>query len=504
MPDKHNVFTLESQEQSKPFYSESEYHELLARAEGKHNCHAACTGNCITDCLSECPKENHRNEYAIARRDANVWRMQAMAADMEMRGEEVTAPVRRPDSDKPLTLPRNRQGLWAALFELGYQMRRNTRSQAVEWQRDGGDWVAITDDKTAEIQESIAVNFVTEFRNQRSDKTEPLMFGSETWQRSLGAILSENRADPFVEWLESLAEWDGERRLNQWLSDAFEVRSDDDKVHDLAEWASRFILMGAVKRAYEPATKLDEMPVLIGKQGIGKSTAIKLLLPPEHREAWFGDSLDLSSHNKERAEALLGKVIVEISELTGMRKAEIESMKSFISRTDDGSVRLAYRRNPEPLPRRCIFVGTTNDRAALPNDPSGNRRLIALEVGKGPDVDRMRELIDDIREQLWAEAKARVEMFEQVWLPDSLKAVQAQNNEQHRYRDESIEDRLDGWLEGRDAFTTDECAIGIGLIKYGDVLSKSDQMRLANALRVSGYDRTRKQVDGRRANVWSA
>ena len=435
----------------------------------------------------------------LDKHDDGSWRLKHKGCNAHI----IKPPKRRPDKDNPLELTRNRRGLERALYGLGYDVRRNLRSQAIEWRRDYGDWRALVDDKRSQIEEQIAESYITPHRTGRTDKTEPLVFGRDTFPRALGAILYENRVDPFLEWLDDLPKWDGEPRLNYWLSDAFEIRSDDDGVHDLGEWASRFILMGAVLRAYQPAAKLDETPVLIGRQGIGKSTAIKMLLPPEHREAWFGDSLDLSARNKERAEALLGKVICEISELTGLRKAEIESMKSFLSRTDDGSVRLAYRRDPEPLPRRCVFVGTTNDTSALPNDPTGNRRFVAVELGYAYPVSEIRVLIDDMREQLWAEAKARVGMNEQVWLPEHLKGAQARINERYRYRDASVEDALDHWLDyGQSDFTTEDAAIGAGLIKYGERLSRNDQLRIANALRVMGYEQVRRLVDGKRKYVW--
>ena len=71
-------------------------------------------------------------------------------------------------------------------------------------------------------------------------------------------------------------------------------------------------------------------------------------------------ALHLASEPKARAEALLGRVLVECSEMAGSGRADLESLKAFLTRTDDGSVRLAYRRNPETMLRRCIIAGTTN------------------------------------------------------------------------------------------------------------------------------------------------
>ena len=142
------------------------------------------------------------------------------------------------------------------------------------------------------------------------------------------------------------------------------------------------------------------MPVLVGPQGVGKSHLLRAILPPEHPE-WFSDALHLAAHPKERVESLLGRVLVEVSEMAGAHRAEIQSLKAFLTRQDDGATRLAYRRNPEPMPRRAILAGTTNDAECLPNDPTGLRRFVPVEVPRGCDV---QAYLDPQRHQLWAEA----------------------------------------------------------------------------------------------------
>ena len=122
-------------------------------------------------------------------------------------------------------------------------------------------------------------------------------------------------------------------------------------------------------------------------------------------------------------------------------RAEIERIKSFISRQDDGSVRLPYARNSEPLPRRFILCGTTNRDDDLPNDPTGNRRLVSIVLKHGTDVEAY--FADGVREQLWAEALYRVrEKGERANLPRDLMRMQAERAEQHRERDDAIEDAV--------------------------------------------------------------
>ena len=283
--------------------------------------------------------------------------------------------------------------------------------------------------------------------------------------------------DPFIEWLESLGKWDKKPRLDSWLGEVFRT----DSGCELTKWASVFVLLGAVWRTYEPGTKLDEMPVLNGEQGCGKSTALRLLLPPEHPE-WFADGLHLASDPRTRVEALQGRVIVEASEMAGITRAELESLKTFLSRTDDGSTRLAWRRNPETMLRRCVFVGSTNNRNCPPNDPSGNRRFVVVNVrATERGAAGVRRYLGTNREQLWAEAHYLYRMGIPAHLPENLKDLQSEANEEHRRRDDILEDKLDAWLEDAPRqFTLEQAARGVGLIENGDGarLPMRDQTRL--------------------------
>ena len=279
--------------------------------------------------------------------------------------------------------------LEAALDKAGVRLRFNIRAQRTEMSRDGDPWQEMTDRSTADLRREIAERFQY---STTSRGPSQLHFGDASWKLWTDALLHRRECDPFKEWLDGLPTWDRLERARHWLSDVFEVENEGNQ---LVSWASQFILLGAVTRSYEPGTKLDEMPVLIGPQGIGKSTALRLTLPPDMPEL-FADGLHLAGNPKERTEALQGRVIVECAEMAGSTRAELESLKAFLSRVDDGSVRLAYRHNPETMLRRCIIVGTTNAPEPLPNDPSGNRRFVPVVLTSG-DVGRLRAYLDHNR-----------------------------------------------------------------------------------------------------------
>ena len=244
--------------------------------------------------------------------------------------------------------------------------------------------------------------------------------------------------------------------------------------------------------------------MLIGPQGAGKSTALRCLLPPEHPE-WFSDGLRLSADDKVRAEALQGRVIVEAAEMAGSTRAERESLKAFLSRVDDGSVRLAYRRNPELMLRRCVLAGSTNDPFCLPADPSGNRRFVVTRLeatGAGPAG--VRAYLDENREQLWAEALHRYHEEETAWLPQSLTDAQTEANHGAVQVDETLEDALleflDGW-SGSESFRLRDVRASLNL-RHNNGDAPTD-MRLGVELRRLGCESLGlRRINGQRGRWW--
>jgi hypothetical protein len=172
------------------------------------------------------------------------------------------------------------------------------------------------------------------------------------------------------------------------------------------------MLVAAVRRVRQPGCKFDEMLILENPtQGTGRSTALEILAV---NEDWYTDDLPLGIRGKELMEAISGIWIVEVGELSGIRKAEVQSVKATLSRRVDRA-RKAYGRLPTIAHRQSVFFGTTNDEEYL-RDVTGNRRFWPVLCGK-VDLAALRR---DIH-QLWAEAAtleasgASIRLAEELW-----------------------------------------------------------------------------------------
>ena len=416
--------------------------------------------------------------------------------------DEPPLPDPEDDSEQPTghLIPegKTRAGLIKALEWVWIDVRFNERSARMELQdtveaaAGQPNWEPSDDLRGADLREMIADSCVY----PGAKGPARLQFGRERWGDVLDAILNQRRVDPFKIWLDARPAWDGENRLDYWLGHIFTV---SDIPEDLLSWASRSVLMGVVIRTDHPGEKHDEMVVLVGPQGIGKSTAWAWLLPGEpQRSLWFSDGLSFHDDSKTKAEALQGMVLVEASEMTGSTKAEVETIKKFLSRTND-SIRLTYRRDPSPLLRRCMIVGTTNDPRCLPNDPSGNRRFVPVPCTAG-DPAKTRAYLEEHRDQLWAEALHRCrEKHETAYLPDHLKGAQAELTEQFRAVDEVAEDVIGAWLDKNlRPVTVSEIATGINW-----TADRRSVHRITTVLKQLGYTRSRPHSGAGRQWIWT-
>lgn len=206
----------------------------------------------------------------------------------------------------------------------------------------------------------------------------------------LAVVSSDRLYHPIKDYFATL-NWDGQERIDTLLIDYFGA---EDTPYTRA--VIRKTLVAAVARIYKPGVKFDSILVLNGPQGMGKSTFFSIL-----GKQWFSDSLSISDmRDKTAAEKLLGNWILEISEMNGIRKTEVEVVKSFVTRQDD-KFRQAYGVNVESHPRKCIIVGSTNSEGGFLRDVTGNRRFWPVHV---PGTGKHHPWQLDCVDQIWAEA----------------------------------------------------------------------------------------------------
>jgi predicted P-loop ATPase len=213
-----------------------------------------------------------------------------------------------------------------------------------------------------------------------------------------------NATNPARDYFDSL-EWDGVKRLDSFLID---YAGATDTPYVRAVGCLPFI--AAIRRVRHPGTKFDEMLVCESSQGKNKSSAFELMAT---RKEWFTDSVPLNAHGREVVEAVEGKLFVEVAELQGMRKGDIEHVKAMLSRRVDRA-RAAYGRIQVERPRQFVFIGTSNGRSYL-RDDTGNRRFWPVAI-KQFDL----EALARDRDQLWAEAAWREDMAESIRLTPAL------------------------------------------------------------------------------------
>ena len=234
-------------------------------------------------------------------------------------------------------------------------------------------------------------------------------FSSRNYDVAITKTVDDRSYHPIREYFAALPDWDGEKRVDTLFIDYLGAA---DNAYTRA--VARKTLCAAYKRVYEPGIKFDYMPVLNGAQGIGKSTFISNL-----GMEWFSDSLTLSDMNdKTAAEKLQGYWIIEIGELAGMKKADLDKVKAFISRVDD-KYRASFGRRVTSHPRQCVFFGTTNSENGYLRDITGNRRYWNIKV-TGESKYKPWQMTAEIVAQIWAEVKILAEAGEKLYLPSEL------------------------------------------------------------------------------------
>jgi predicted P-loop ATPase len=280
------------------------------------------------------------------------------------------------------------------------------------------------------------------------------------------AAAQDHSYHPVRDYLASLR-WDGANRLESFA--ATYLGAEDTPYHAAV---GRCLFLAAVARIMQPGCKADHIPILEGEQGTFKSSLLDAIFSP-----WFSDDLaELGS--KDAQMQMAGVWCVEIAELTGMRRADIERVKAFASRRVD-RYRPSYGRHVIAAPRQCVCIGTTNSERYL-KDETGARRFWPVRCGRIDIVSATRD-----RDRLWAEALSLYQAGEPWWLADSSEVIAARVEQEERYAEDTWTEIIGGYTEGKDEVSVSAIlreAIG----KPAEQWTQVDQNRVAGCLKAQG------------------
>ncbi len=367
----------------------------------------------------------------------------------------------------------------------GWQVRRDRFREEIMLAPDGtDDWRTLEDDDYTQLRLGI------ERRGFKSVSQE-MMRQVVSW------IAREYQFDSAIHWIDRLS-WDGTPRIERFLADYFSV---EQTVYHRA--VSLYWWTAHAGRILDPGAKADMAPILIGSQGAGKSSALEAMVPdPDH----FFD-LDLDAKGDDVARMIRGRLLGEMGELKGMHSREIEHVKAFLSKRFEKWTP-KYKELTTTFPRRCVFVGTTNQVEFLA-DETGERRFLPVEVGPA-NV----EAIKRDREQLWAEAREWFKRDGILW--QEAERLGREVHERHKVVDPwhaPIVEWLDGdadEFEDLDAaptprwdsvFTTAEVLRGALEIDPKHAANKDDK-RIAAILRGLGFEKGPRRVGGKVQKAW--
>lgn len=293
------------------------------------------------------------------------------------------------------------------------------------------------------------------------------------------AVAKKNIFHPLRERLEALV-WDGNQRLDTWTSKY--LGAEDSLVHAAigVHW-----MLGAVARAFEPGCQMDSALILEGHQGLGKSSALRIL-----SLGFFTDELaDVGS--KDASMQLHGNWIVEIAELDAISRADAAKVKAFITRRVD-KFRAPYSRHVQEHPRACVFAGSVNHSDYL-RDETGGRRFWPVACTR---IDR--EAIARDAEQLWAEAIVRYHAGAHAYIEDIAIAAQIAEHTSQRYQGDAWDRTVIAYAQVRESVSVQECLEHVGVERAR--WSQADANRIAKILKSNGF--TRKQVREGELRSW--
>jgi predicted P-loop ATPase len=311
-------------------------------------------------------------------------------------------------------------------------------------------------------------------------------FSQRVVENALIAVAMAHRYHPVRDYLGRL-KWDGVKRLDTWLMRAFGTPKSD-----YTKAVGAKFMIAAVRRVRVPGCKFDHLPIFEGLQGLGKSQSVGVLFGGD----WFSDSLPHDLASRDSVMALQGIWGGEFPEIDQIIRADIETVKAFLSRAID-RYRVPYGRGFIEVARQCVLCGTSNSVDYL-RDVSGNRRFWPIEC-----LFANIAWIIENRDQLWAEAAIREEKGETLWFDDEEIAKAAVTMQASRMSEDTWEDVLKSWLRLN---STMECttadALWHGLSVPRERQDRKAILRVCNCLRKIGWQQVVEGRVGTGRRVW--
>jgi predicted P-loop ATPase len=304
-------------------------------------------------------------------------------------------------------------------------------------------------------------------------------------QTVLGVNAHRAKFHPVCDYLDDVQpRWDGKPRVDRWL-----VRYAGAEDTAYVRAVSALPLIAAVRRVRQPGCKFDEALILQSPQGTDKSSALAIMAV---HEDWFTDSLPLHGDSKEIIQATRGRWLIELSDLAGLRKADIDHVKALLSRRADRA-RMAWGRLVIEVLRQWIAFGTTNKEMIF-RDTTGNRRFWPVNV-KRFKLDELKRDVD----QIWAEAATREAQGDRIRLAPELWPIAAEEQAKRLADDPfvSILEKYLGGLEGK-IRTAD---IWMILNISGGQLHQEHNSRMSEAMKRIGWERPKSGKQLRFAGV---
>ena len=415
----------------------------------------------------------------------------------------------------PYATTKDKKGIEKCLRTLGIELRHCILKQKNQFKREKNTWMSVSDIEIDFLRTEIEEKF--HFLNKAVKKTKKNKadWPNTKWDRYINSILRDNLVNSFcVDYLDGLDPWCPDTMFS---SERLFIDCLGAEDTPLNREMGRMLVQAIVERAYLPSTfvddeigvKFDYLPILIGTQeGEGKSSFCEHLMP---FPSMYGNRFNFADQVNRQQESVRGKVVVEVNELLGIDRAQIEALKALLSISKEPQVRKAYAKNETEALRRCVFIGTTNDEKPIPMTGTRNRRFVPIVVGNN-GRDYVVQYLKDNRDHFFAHAKYCMDNKEPLYLTKDLEYWQEHVVYESTNKDDDEEAELENYYDIRIGNGTPfflmadfinhvyECNSDVQKIKS---LQDRHKWRLAKLFKLNGYVKEKTTPKGyKRGHYW--